>query len=368
MPWRPRSLAPIDYRNFPLGEAVAASSCVPGLFAPIVLPDVYPGKAVSLVDGGVHDNQGVASLLEQDCNVLIVSDASGQMEAVDAPATGRLGVVGRSFSVSMARVREAQYQELEARRQSGLLKRLVYLHLRKDLDAPPVDWRDCPDKFDPTDNDEPDGSDRSKPVPRLSARIRRLLSNLRTDLDSFTDLEAYALMTTGYRQAEQWFSEPGWPARVPRLWKFLAIEPALAEDAPASAVVERQLEVGAQTALKAWRLSPTLKVIGVVLGVAATGALGWLWWVYRDASLLSVRSLGVLVAVAVGSLVAPQLVSLARYRQRARALGLRSLLGIAGALLCKVHPLVDRIFLKRGALGRFVTLEDTSAPSPAHDR
>src|SRR6185369_3375065 len=132
-----RWLQPIDYRRVRLGHAVAASSCVPGLFEPLVLPKLYPGKTVRLVDGGVHDNQGVASLLEQDCNVLLVSDASGQMAPMDQPSDGRLAVPLRAFSVSMSRVRQAQYHELRTRRESSLLRGLMFLHLKKDLDEEP---------------------------------------------------------------------------------------------------------------------------------------------------------------------------------------------------------------------------------------
>jgi hypothetical protein len=70
-----------------------------------MLDGLYPDKTVRLVDGGVFDNQGVASLLEQDCLMMLVSDASGQMAAVDQPGAGRLQVPLRSFNVSMARVR-----------------------------------------------------------------------------------------------------------------------------------------------------------------------------------------------------------------------------------------------------------------------
>src|SRR5262249_16712377 len=75
-----RPFAPPNYQRFRLGDAVASSSAVPGLFEPLVLPDLYEGKTVRLADGGVYDNQGTASLLEQDCTFMIVSDASGQME------------------------------------------------------------------------------------------------------------------------------------------------------------------------------------------------------------------------------------------------------------------------------------------------
>jgi hypothetical protein len=44
-----------------LGRAVAASACVPGIFAPLRIDDAYDGIQVQLVDGGVHDNQGTVS-------------------------------------------------------------------------------------------------------------------------------------------------------------------------------------------------------------------------------------------------------------------------------------------------------------------
>ena len=71
--------APRDYQKVRLGQAVGASACVPGLFEPLSFDRLYPDRIIRLVDGGVCDNQGIASLLEQDCKVLLVSDASGQM-------------------------------------------------------------------------------------------------------------------------------------------------------------------------------------------------------------------------------------------------------------------------------------------------
>ena len=133
----PLPFAPPDYRHIRLGEAVAASSCVPVLFEPLVLARLYPEKVVRLVDGGVHDNQGTASLIEQDCNVLIVSDASGQMEALDDPSASRLGVSMRSFNVSMARVRDAQTRELAARRRTGLVRGFMFMHLKRTSTACP---------------------------------------------------------------------------------------------------------------------------------------------------------------------------------------------------------------------------------------
>ena len=62
-----------------LSRAVAASACVPFSFAPVKLGRWYDTVNVELVDGGVFDNQGVVALLAANCNVLLVSDASGQL-------------------------------------------------------------------------------------------------------------------------------------------------------------------------------------------------------------------------------------------------------------------------------------------------
>ncbi|MBH8567731.1 patatin-like phospholipase family protein [Microvirga sp. STS02] len=66
-------------RQLRLGDVVAASSCFPGGFEPLVLPDDFlpkednsvlrggPGQpfpgSVALLDGGIYDNQGIESLL-----------------------------------------------------------------------------------------------------------------------------------------------------------------------------------------------------------------------------------------------------------------------------------------------------------------
>ena len=115
--------APARYRKFRLGYAVAASSCVPGLFEPLILDGLYPddpeGKlnhdsliSVRLVDGGACDNQGIASLMDQDCTVMLISDASGQMEAKNVPGGGPLGVLLRTTNVVQARVRESEYEDV----------------------------------------------------------------------------------------------------------------------------------------------------------------------------------------------------------------------------------------------------------------
>ena len=159
---------------------------------------LYDDVAVELVDGGVHDNQGIASLLDQDCTVALVSDASGQMRDLEHPERGLLAVANRSNSILMSRVRGAEYTELAGLRRSGTLRGLMIVHLKKGLPSPPRDWSRCQEPYDPEDDALAPGVGVRRPPYGIDEQVQRALSELRTDLDSFTDDEAYALMAAGY--------------------------------------------------------------------------------------------------------------------------------------------------------------------------
>ena len=236
--------APTPHDRVRLGIAVAASACVPGLFGPITLTGLYSGKAVRLVDGGVHDNQGVFSLLEQDCTITLVSDASGQMEAQDKPSRLSTQVPLRSNSILMATVRAAHYRGLETRRRASPLRELMYVHLKKDLGVEPIEWirRDAPATTSAVN------AGRSTP-PEISSygipiEVQRCLAAIRTDLDSFSTDEAHALMLSGYLMTEKEF--PASIRRVPTVsaprhdWDFLALEKDLN---PATRAPERYREL-----------------------------------------------------------------------------------------------------------------------------
>ena len=275
--------APPRYRHVRLGHAVAASSCVPGLFEPLTLPGLYRNEegeeiTVSLVDGGVHDNQGVASLLEQDCTVILVSDASGQMTTIDTPRHGALPVSLRSNSILMARVRTAQFRELESRRRASLLRARPFVHLKKEMRVEPLDWIDCQDPQDPS----------VKQVEGLTSYgmpkdLQRLLAGIRTDLDSFTEVEAYTLMLSGYRMMTHEL-EVVMPQYRPEenyrpTWRFLEIEPVLHAPSsdPLRQKVERVLDVASGRAFKVWRLYPPLRWVSWTLGAAAVAGVGILY-------------------------------------------------------------------------------------------
>jgi hypothetical protein len=218
---------------------VAASAAVPGLFRPIRLKNLYPerGRAivVSLVDGGVHDNQGVGGLLEQDCTVLLVSDASGQMVSQPQPSSGEVSVLFRSNNTLMARVRELQHKDLLARKRAGLLRDFMFVHLKKDLIVEPVNWKFCdlPKESIALHGAGPQSDD----LTRYGVRgcVQNLLSGIRTDLDAFCEGEAFSLMASGYKMTD-WYFPRSITSFTPKSeekvrWKFLAVEQLMAQPA-----------------------------------------------------------------------------------------------------------------------------------------
>ena len=286
--------APTAHRRVRLGHAVAASSGVPGLFEPLSFEDLYPDRTVKLVDGGVCDNQGVWSLLEQDCTVALVSDASGQMESLAAPSAGLLGVPLRANDILQARVREAQYAEVAERQRSRLLRGLMFIHLKRDLPSEQVAWTECPSYRKQSDFEVK--RDRGHDVTGfgIDTAAQRKLAAIRTDLDSFNDIEAYALMASGYRMTAADLDGPspcipGFNTIVAKgEWAFITpgLTAVLKPDSIAGGIVDqrrhvhRVLDAGANIAFKIWRLSIPLQVATWIVAAAAVagsvGAVGWL--------------------------------------------------------------------------------------------
>jgi predicted acylesterase/phospholipase RssA len=205
-----------------LSRAVAASACVPAVFEPLRLHPYYRDIDISLVDGGVHDNQGTVALLASNCNVVLVSDACGQLMMERQSPTGMTAALfsaKRSADTLMERVRLANFADLDARRRSGLLRGLMFLHMKAGLDAGVIHLADTTESYDVE-------------VTQLTPLgVRRdfqaALAELRTDLDAFSPAESLALMACGYQMAgkaleselpalrEVWKAEPydGWPFR-----------------------------------------------------------------------------------------------------------------------------------------------------------
>jgi hypothetical protein len=183
-----------------LGRAVAASACVPGVFAPLEITSGYQDILVQLVDGGVHDNQGTVSLLALNCNVVLVSDACGQLQLQKQPSPGLKGLAAyanRSLSTLMERVRLANYADLAARQRTGLLRGLMFLHMKAGLDADPIHLKFSQESY----------TLQRAPLSPSGVRkdFQQALAELRTDLDAFTKDESHALMACGYQMARYAF-------------------------------------------------------------------------------------------------------------------------------------------------------------------
>ena len=335
-------------RSVRLGHAVAASACVPGLFEPLVLDGLYPDRTVRLVDGGVHDNQGIASLLDQACSVLLVSDASGQMGTQEDPPGGLTAVPLRSSSILMARVRGAQYDDLVARLRASVLRGLVFVHMKQEMALQVVDW---------TGTDDPFGASPPGPTSYGIARpIQRMLSSVRTDLDAFNDAEAYALMTSGYKITGAEFERElgGFPtAQVEADWPFLAVEPLMRPRAENAEQFEELLRVSRERFFKVLRLSRVARAVALVAVAAALLAIAYAFWTWRDQTLLTVGVLGGLIVVYTALSFVTKRLGKLRFRETIARVGIELILAVVAPIVFGLHLLfTNRRYLARGRVTR----------------
>ena len=269
-------------QDIELGLAVAASACVPGLFHPLAISDLYPDDIrVQLVDGGVHDNQGIQGLLDEGCTHFIISDASGQLTDEPDPMTQIPAVITRSNDILMERVREEElFRLLED-------KPVAFMHLRKGLDAKAICWNG-PDgkpavatKFEkerpPKTSSEGFG---------VSSKVQELLSWIRTDLDSFTEVEAFSLMLDAYKMSNlelknaEGIKEMIKPISTPcpNPWAFTNIGTIESLMSQPSEPYLRQLEVAKERLFKIFRLSLPVTIVTLFIILVILGGLSYMLW------------------------------------------------------------------------------------------
>jgi predicted acylesterase/phospholipase RssA/tetratricopeptide (TPR) repeat protein len=362
------------HQNYPLGHAVAASACVPGLFAPLALEGLYPGRTVRLVDGGVNDNQGVESLLDEGCTLILCSDACGQMKDLQRPSDSIVGVPRRSNSILMDRVREAEYQDLRAGVESQALQGLFFIHLKKDLATLPIDWINCDDPSAPPDQftcTTSYGMDRD---------LQRKLAAIRTDLDAFTEVEAYSLMLSGYLMTEHEFRElnrqhqqkneldstwGGYAIAAPRGdWPFLQLE-NLVRQPPDSSDARRtdlgnQLQAASSLVFKIFKLNPMLKGLAWCSAGLVILLVSWLCYRYWSATLFAISISPGLLIVSLVVLLAGVWAPLSKWLQPEKAMRgyvNKALVATIGYLLARLHlRFFNRLFVERGKLKRLLEL------------
>lgn len=348
------------HKRFPLGAAVAASACVPGIFHPLPIADLYQDLTVQLVDGGVQDNQGVRSLLQENCTHIICSDASGQMGDIPEPKTGLLSVLARTNSILMDRVREEEIAAFGPRIMAKKVKEFVLLHLKKDLIKAEKTWIG--------------GADKKGQILNISGNtgygvnreVQSYLSNIRTDLDSFSEVEAYSLMCSGYLMSKKQFDgkliqkfnahnngEPN-----PNIdWHFLQARTFLTTMKPSKQYL-KHLEVGSSRLLKAVKLVRSLRIICyVVLAVASLGLLYLLVVNWNNPLPISIPmktygsiALAILLAI-IGSI--PQINPIIRLRNFVKKMVKRLSISFVGFIIVWLYLiLIDPLFLKKGRISK----------------
>lgn len=240
-----------NYKNYPLCNAVGASSCVPGLFIGLQLKDLYEGIDLKLVDGGVHDNQGITALIENECKDIYISDASGQLKSEQALVVNPLTELFRSTNVSAEHIRDLQLNDQLLKSKNKFYDRLHLMHLKKDLNEGDVNILNAVSGIKPVNA--------SSAFPTTSYNINKQLqtaiSNIRTDLDSFTDAEAYSLMYSGYLQTIASLKMEDKEKNTSTItdshdWKFKCIKKEFEQPLQ----LTNELNVGSSMLFKAWKL------------------------------------------------------------------------------------------------------------------
>ena len=182
--------------------------------------------------------------------------------------------------------------DLRARLRSDQLDGLSYVHLKQDLEADAIDWLGC---------DDPKPSERTDEMPDygIPKTTQTLLAGIRTDLDSFCDAEAYALMYSGYRMMTEECERlsrtsallfgrsrsAGKPAErgqpVGADWPFLCVERRMREPLDERGRLANILTVACQGAFKIWRLWRRGKAAAKwAAGAVALLPAAWLSWQY----------------------------------------------------------------------------------------
>jgi NTE family protein len=334
---------PKHLKRFKLGAAVAAAAAFPVLCRPVDIRKLFVDSdgnpvTVKLMDGGAHDNQGIEGLLDRDCTHLIVSDGAGQMGDATNPGHYIPKMVERASGMMFDHARELQVIEAFSTLPTA------FMHLMKGLEA---------------EVRRPIGVDPSPPkqaaLPAsqfgVAEEIQRLVAEIRTDLDSFSETEARSLMLDGYRMtaaeldqtpAIQAFGTPLTPSPGP--WSFESIGPWLENPTESYRV---QLEAATSQLLKPAKQS---RLIAWVVAIAAALALGggvlalWLFW---EANLAwsPVWTLVALIATAV---------ILVLYLKPVRFISFLLFDRFFPFLLAPVLPVVAFVFLLEGWLHRWL--------------
>lgn len=258
-----------DMEELTIGIAAGASACFPPVIPPMMLYGVYDDLVVSrlgLVDGGVYDNLGLDALVDQGCSRLIISDAGVAFEPRERAARGVLGGAGRSIETLMNAAAKRHADRFQVRARVGALLRQarsahgeakdLALAIARALKAHGL-AEIIHVQIDP-------------PFPQSATgtECADLLGRVRTDLDSFSDIEMTELIGHGRQRSAQELEKAGYASSADPSDLGVPLGD-VAEDRR-----RRTLLVAHHRFFRGPRLYPKLS-LGAVLGAAALlGPLG----------------------------------------------------------------------------------------------
>jgi NTE family protein len=180
--------------DWPLARAAAASSCLPGAFTAMKVE--LDGEGVELTDGGIYDNLGLEPVW-RDHAVVLVSDAAPSF----APDPEMAAAIWRGLRYAVTLLEQA----------TDVRKRwLISNFILKELAGAYWGIASRPSSY---------GSDAGYP----DGLIDEVISQVRIDLDPFSDAEIAVLENHGYlmadvalaRHASELGAEGAPPARAP---------------------------------------------------------------------------------------------------------------------------------------------------------
>lgn len=352
---------PINQQQFSLGHAVAASACVPILFDPLAISNLYYNREdkenirVQLVDGGVFDNQGTDGLLQYDCTCFVISDAAGQMGTENNPAVDAIPVALRVGSILQDRVRTESLLHLTATNTNNV----AFISLREGLGIQQIGWFDknniqAPDILIP-----PSSQDFG-----VDPRVQDSLSKMRTDLDAFTEVEAYSLMLDAYLMSKMELDNYKKTVNCSDIqnsvsrfsnkdWAFLGIEKWMRE--PTEEYLKQlkvaQLTFGKALMLLPWLLIPLFFIAFVLLYVYWSQLVGLLF------SSIPVYLIVIALLPLVINRIAPDLLKLLPFLEAlrptamlAKAVGKVMLLTMGTVFVQLYLWIINPLFLKYGRL------------------
>jgi len=251
---------PIPSSDTPVALAVASSSALPVVFAPVEITDAklrtaaneLQGRTLFLTDGGVYDNLGVSALTR-----VLASEPGTQRIACDAslafdwsdlqrlwPPQRAIQTAWRAYDIGSERVRENELRAVQ--HQPGWAQLLI-----GQTTAPGID-----------------------------ENVQRQLCFVRTDLDVFSAAEISALVQHGYFVARQQLSQ------VASLASWVTSTPADAWDpiprtgGRAVALDSTVLYRSRYRRLRLFSIRDPLTTINLALLLVAL-ALGGFWWATR---------------------------------------------------------------------------------------